>query len=483
MDDGQGVLPVLAIGEKTGAIQRLVQRLLREQLPVIHTYSPTEAKKHAEGQNAIIIADIEFLEARHLQWSDMTENSSRAVWLLLLPSGREDELADLLCRPSVFYALRSPWKEDEVRALVLRAAERSTLLQQQQELRRQTENLQKRLLLKKKSLSETRALGRLIHSEKMVILGQMVAGIAHELNTPLGVINAAVSNMSHHLRELMQSVEDFKRAGMGQADLNRIIEVIEEMLSALNGGQRRSSGEIRATQKHLMDILEQQKIRDSRRVAKDIARMELSEYTDVLLDLSAIYGSDTLFTFLTHCNRIISSTRDIHLSIEMLIRIVRALKNYSYPKSETLELVDIHSSLETAVVLLHNKFKHHIRIETHWGDIPEVWCYPGDLSQVWINIINNAIQAIEADGHIEIDTFQTPEYVGVRISDTGNGIPAEIQSRIFDIDFTTKSRNEGTGLGLYIARQIIEKHQGSITVDSVPGQTIFEVLLPFKPAS
>ena len=110
--------------------------------------------------------------------------------------------------------------------------------------------------------------------------------------------------------------------------------------------------------------------------------------------------------------------------------------------------------------------------------LPQIYCYPGDLSNLWINLLQNAIQAMDGRGDIRIDTFLTDAFLGVSIADSGCGIPAAVQPKIFDMSFTTKPRGEGTGLGLYIARQIVEKHGGTIQVASAPGNTTFEVRFP-----
>ncbi|MCP4397365.1 MAG: GHKL domain-containing protein [bacterium] len=482
MNDKHPPPHILIIGEKTEALQQLVQSLLHEEISVIHAYTPDGIQKHLGGKNTLIVADLEFLEAHAIRLPHMRPQASDAPWILLLSPGRDEELATLLRQPSVFYVLKSPWSEDEVHTLILRALEHSDLLRRQQELLQETQQLKERLALKNVLPEETATLGQIVRSEKMVMLGQMVAGIAHEINTPFGAINAAAVNMSHHLKKLMQSFQEFERAGMEREDIGKILRVVGGMVDTLSAGQRKSSGEIRHEQKRLMEMLEQQAIQNSRKLAKDIARMGLSGHTDKLLDLAVKYGTDEIFSFFTHCSRIINSTKDIQLSIEMLTRIVQALKSYSYPKPETIELADIHESLEIAVILLRNKFKQHVRMEMHLGELPEIWCYPGELSHVWINIIDNAIQAIKGRGQIGIETFHTQDHVGVRISDTGTGIHTDIQEQIFDINFTTKNRDEGTGLGLYIVRQIVEKHNGNITVNSRPGQTSFEVQLPIKSA-
>lgn len=324
------------------------------------------------------------------------------------------------------------------------------------------------------------ALGKVVQSEKMVILGQMVAGIAHEINTPSGAINAAIVNMSHHMKLLLQSFAEFDTQGVTREDFQKMRRIVAGMLAKLDEHERRSSGEIRNEQKRLAEILNQQNVPDGRKIAKDIARMGLSDNMDELLILAHTYNANSIWQFLTHCNRIINSAKDIQLSIDMMTRVIQALKSYSYPWQEKPEIADIHESINTALILLNNKLKHRIHVELRFGELPKIWCYPSELSHVWINIIHNAIQAIKDKGAIDIETCVTEDAVEVKITDNGAGIPVDVQHQIFDINFTTKSHEGGTGLGLYIAYQIIEKHHGTVRVTSVPGQTRFEVRLPLK---
>jgi signal transduction histidine kinase len=139
---------------------------------------------------------------------------------------------------------------------------------------------------------------------------------------------------------------------------------------------------------------------------------------------------------------------------------------------------NIHEGLETVLTLYYNKIKHTVEVRRQYGRIPPVACYPDELNQVWTNLIHNALQAMEYRGTLTIRTEAQDQDVAVSITDSGSGIPEDVRQRIFEPFFTTKPQGEGSGLGLDIARKIVEKHQGDIQVESRPGETTFSVKLP-----
>jgi signal transduction histidine kinase len=146
-----------------------------------------------------------------------------------------------------------------------------------------------------------------------------------------------------------------------------------------------------------------------------------------------------------------------------------------------LKVANIHEGLDSTLILLRNKYKQRIEIEKHYGDIPEIECYPGQLNQVFMNILSNAIDAIDDKGTITISTLKSNEKVEISIKDTGRGIPENIRTKIFEPFFTTKDVGHGTGLGLSISHGIIEKHNGSIKVESNVGKgSEFIIALPVK---
>jgi signal transduction histidine kinase len=165
---------------------------------------------------------------------------------------------------------------------------------------------------------------------------------------------------------------------------------------------------------------------------------------------------------------------------------VYALKRYShFQQDDKLEVVDLVDSLEVILTLYHNQLKHGVTVERKFDkEIPPILGYGDELGQVWTNIIHNAAQAMKYNGNLKVEIGRKDDkYAVVRITDNGPGIPPEIKDRIFEPFFTTKQQGEGTGLGLDICRKIVEKHQGTITVDSEPGRTCFTVTIPFQPES
>lgn len=159
--------------------------------------------------------------------------------------------------------------------------------------------------------------------------------------------------------------------------------------------------------------------------------------------------------------------------------IVRGLKNFSRHDEAEQKLADINEGLESTLLLLQNEYKNRIEIIKDYGELPEVLCYPGQLNQVFMNLLANAIQAIDEEGTISITTEVIDDMIEVRIEDTGKGIPEDVQSRIFEPFFTTKEVGAGTGLGLSITYGIVEKHGGSIEMESKEGDgTIFKVRIP-----
>jgi two-component system NtrC family sensor kinase len=180
-----------------------------------------------------------------------------------------------------------------------------------------------------------------------------------------------------------------------------------------------------------------------------------------------------------YLHRTASTVRHAVASIQ---RIVGALKSYSHLDHQAVRTeADVHEGLETTLALLHHALRD-IVVERRFGTLPRVPVYVDELNQVWTNLIQNAQQALASrpagSGKISIDTAVEGSWVVVRVTDNGPGVPAEALPRIFEAFFTTKPKGEGTGLGLGIARQIVQKHGGAMRCESEPGGTAFEVRLP-----
>ena len=319
-------------------------------------------------------------------------------------------------------------------------------------------------------------------TEKMAVLGRMLAGIVHEMNSPSSAISAASVNAVHHIQALLSTLLSRNTLALTEDEWVRVLELIQKMTAVLDKQSRRSPAEMRTERKRLTGMLEQRGIPKGAELARQLARMDLGDSLDDVLELAHACPLDDVLLVLTHCHRIVVSLQDIQMSANMLVHDVRSLKSYAHPGQKQPELLDVHETLDVALTILKNHLKQRVQVECQYADLPFIMGYAGELSHVWSNLLQNALHAMKNEGRILIETFAVDGGAGIRITDNGPGIPEDVQPHIFEDHFTTKAPGEGTGLGLALVRQIITKHQGTITVRSHPGQTVFEVRLPFSPS-
>ncbi len=481
---------ILAIGEISPELAELV-RLLSEQYAVFLAQSMTDIERFAEQPPVLIIAERRCLQRLNFESVSAMIQDAGTLWMLLdNDSAADDDDSMLLSR--MYYVIPAPCAPEMAYHLAVRAIEHAQLVREHERLARASEDVRPSLThapeaVPTRDASPQEAVcekmtaqqwGEKMSSEKFAMLGQMLAGIIHEINTPSGAINAAVVNVQHHLNTVLENGLAVSRLGMTPEETHTVVRIFQTMLSTLESKPRRHSGEIRNEQKALAERLTQRNVPDAAKLAREIARLGVSASLDEMLSLFQTHSVEPLLAFFTSWHRIIHSAQDIKLSNEMLTRMVRAVKSYSYPWQDRQELADIQESLDTALILLATKFKHKITLATEFAVLPAIPCNPSDLTHVWLNLLHNAIQAIDGDGEIRIETCAAKAYISVRVIDTGKGIPPDVLPKIFAPNFTTKSREEGTGLGLYLVRQILDKHHATIDVTSAPGNTVFEVRLP-----
>ena len=179
---------------------------------------------------------------------------------------------------------------------------------------------------------------------------------------------------------------------------------------------------------------------------------------------------------------------EVQQTTERLSQIVKAMKSYTYLDQAPLLEVDVHEGLENTLVIMQHKLKQGVSVKREYSpDLPRIEAFASELNQVWTNIIDNAVDAMNPSsrsgqvGEIILRTYEEDHHVIVEIIDNGPGIPNEIQSRIYEPFFTTKPPGKGTGLGLHISHDIIaNRHHGQLLVESKPGETRFKVILPVK---
>jgi signal transduction histidine kinase len=261
---------------------------------------------------------------------------------------------------------------------------------------------------------------QLVQSEKMASIGQIAAGVAHEINNPIGFVLSNLGTLDSYLTSLFGLLETYieaERAGSGQeAALDRV----------------------RALRQN---------------VNFDFLRGDIVA--------------------------LVAESRDGILRVK---HIVQDLKDFSRGGAdEVWEIVNVHDALDRTLNIVRNEVKYKARIETNYGSLPDIECLPSRLHQVFLNLIVNAGQAIEASGTITISTGASGNEIWIRFEDTGCGIPKQHLNRIFEPFFTTKPVGQGTGLGLSVSYSIVQRHEGSIEVESEVGRgTRFTIHLPLR---
>ena len=305
----------------------------------------------------------------------------------------------------------------------------------------------------------------LVQSGKMATLGELSAGVAHELNNPVASILRSTEYVREDLRALLPGLP-------GGAALARMLD-ISLARAPLSTRDERALRETLAT-----DLGDEALAR--RLVQAGITRA--ADYRDLLEGLPQ-GAEEERARSLDLVGSLGQSVRNLKSCGDRIAALVSSLRAYSRPDNSPSDLVDVREGLDDTLRLLNHKLRE-IEIERHFNEVPAIPGFPGELNQVWTNLISNAAQAMGGRGWLGVSTDPLPDGgIAVSIADNGPGIAPEHQARIFEARFTTrKGRVEfGLGLGLPICKNIVARHGGSITVESRPGRTVFTVTLPSSP--
>jgi PAS domain S-box-containing protein len=315
----------------------------------------------------------------------------------------------------------------------------------------------------------------LVQSEKMAALGQLVASIAHEINTPLGAIQASIENIAYFLNNELKQIPQF----LQQLSLERQQDFLGLIQRPIQQSVSLSTKEKRKIKRNLVGQLGGRNIENTTLIADTL--VEIGVYDDVLLFLPLLQDPDSE-TILHHAYQFSSlqkNAQTMQTAIDRVAKVVFALKSYArYDSSGEKILANITDGIETVLTLYNNQLKQGVEVVRNYTEVPSILCYPDELNQVWTNLVHNALQAMVYKGVLRVDVTRDARNLLVSITDSGEGISPEIMPKIFEPFFTTKPAGEGSGLGLDIVRKIVEKHQGTIDVASIPGQTTFTICLP-----
>jgi len=266
------------------------------------------------------------------------------------------------------------------------------------------------------------AQSRILQQEKMASIGQLAAGVAHEINNPVGFI---MSNLN---------------------SLSRYADKIAEFVNA-----------------------------QAERIRSEAAR-DAEHFSALLVDMNERKAAIKLDYLLSDLKDIIRESLD---GAERVKRIVQDLKSFARVDEAGMKMSDINAGIESTIAIVWNEIKYKATLEKELGDIPLTMCNPGQLNQVFVNILVNAAQAIQDSGVITVKTWCEHEMIHISISDTGSGIPEDVRNRIFEPFYTTKDVGKGTGLGLSIVYDIVKKHNGNIQIESELGKgTTFVITVP-----
>ncbi|MDZ8221805.1 MULTISPECIES: ATP-binding protein [unclassified Nostoc] len=320
--------------------------------------------------------------------------------------------------------------------------------------------------------------------EKMAALGTLAAGLAHELNNPASALVRTLGEMPAAILELQRMNLVYGQRNVEEAHTQNWLKVRDQGYDAILNN-RLDPVTLSDRENVLLEWLEDYGVNQAWKLAEPLAEGGIEvETLDHLMERWR--NDDTELRemglhWLSLSFEVISMIKHGLRGAERISELVQAMKSYSYLDQGVQQEVNVHQGLEDTLRLFVHKLKCGIQVQRNYDQhLPKILAYGSELNQVWTNLIDNAIDAMDGKGLLEITTHHCDHYAHIDIIDSGSGIPPEIQTRVFEPFFTTKSVGRGSGLGLETVRRIVEnRHHGTLSFESQPGRTCFTICLPF----
>lgn len=320
-------------------------------------------------------------------------------------------------------------------------------------------------------------------NEKLMALGKISAGLAHELNNPA----AAIVRSSESLQKHLGTVPDkFKRV-ISMKVSNEEVDYVNDMLfSKIENGINKAESLMQRTEREdeLTDWLEDNGYGDCYMLSETLA--EYGFCADDLDGLKDCLSAEAFPSVIEWIDNVLTTEKmvgEIKEASNRISKLVSSVKSYSHmDRAGDQEPTNVHVGIHNTLTILNHKLKKNKvqLVEELDTDLPNIKAAPGELNQVWTNVIDNALDAMEDGGTLNIVTKTVDDFVRVIIRDSGPGIPDDVKDRVFDPFFTTKAVGKGTGMGLEVVKRIVEAHNGSIKLESEPGNTNFEFCFPIN---
>jgi len=314
--------------------------------------------------------------------------------------------------------------------------------------------------------------------DRLASLGKLSAGLAHELNNPASAAKRAASQ----LRQILKKIKDASHE-LGRRELTAPQRAeIENLENSFTQREGPPPDTLTASdmEEQIDSLLRSHGQTDLWQLSADLARRGITPAAleSLFANLEAATARAALIRIAASVE-IANLLNEIESSTSRISDLVLAIKEYTYMDQSPIQNVDVIKSLENTLTILNHKLKHGVTVKRDYQKVPFlVNSFGSELSQVWTNLIDNAVDAMGGNGELRVRTYRDDSCVVVEIGDNGPGIPAEVEAHMFEPFFTTKAVGQGTGLGLDTVQRIVKKHRGNIQVDSQPGDTRFQVWLP-----